>query len=239
LPSEGTVLRCASPGDAQTSRLGEDGGDEATAGTKTSLGSAPRIVEYNSDNSLRLSLTIKVGTRLKGASQPDTRDGRGDNDERSDSGFDDLLCDIPEPVLVGLVVALVNGKVESVGTVDLYVYQARAANVRSALPGNNAVVREGAKPEDVTTKVHNLLRPFFPLVERPLRGTPGSARDQIYLKENVGQTDLSIQNDAPSLVNPKILLHQLAVLPREETVREANETVGRRHSCPKETVERL
>lgn len=127
-----------------------------------------------------------MGTRLKGAGQPDTRDGKGDNDERSDSGFDDLLCDVPEPVLVGLVVALVNGKVESVGTVDLYVYQARAANARSAFPGNNVVVREGAKPEDVATKVHNLLRSFFPLVECPLRGTPGSARDRIHLGENVG-----------------------------------------------------
>jgi len=45
-----------------------------------------------------------------------------------------------------------------------------------------------------------------------------------------GPTNLCIQNDASLLVNPKILLHQLAILLREETIREANEAVGRRHS---------
>jgi len=53
----------------------------------------------------------------------------GGIDERSDSGFNDLLCNILETVLVCLVVAFVNGKVEPVGTVNLDVYQAGAVNV--------------------------------------------------------------------------------------------------------------
>ena len=63
-----------------------------------------------------------------------SRTGEDGSDERGDSGFDNLLCDIPETFLVGLVVAFVNGKVEPVGSVDLDVYQARAtnANGRSA-----------------------------------------------------------------------------------------------------------
>ena len=63
------------------------------------------------------------------------------NRERSDSSFYDLLCDIPETALVGLVVAFVNRKVESVGPVDLDVYQAGTINGRSAFPTNNIVVR--------------------------------------------------------------------------------------------------
>jgi len=57
-----------------------------------------------------------------------SKTGENGSDERSNSGFDNLLRDIPETVLVGLVVALVNGKVEPVGPVDLDVYQARAIN---------------------------------------------------------------------------------------------------------------
>ena len=102
--------------------------------------------------------------------------GRGDNDERSDSSFDDLLRDILETILVGLVVAIVNGKVEPVGTVNLDVYQAGAVNGRSAPPSHNIVSREEAGPEDVSTKVHNLLWPFFPLEKRPLRGITESAQ---------------------------------------------------------------
>ena len=66
-----------------------------------------------------------------------SKPGENGNDERSDSGFDDPLRDIPETTLVGLVVALVNRKIESVGTVDLDVYQAGAVNGRSALPSYN------------------------------------------------------------------------------------------------------
>ena len=67
------------------------------------------------------------------------------NDERSDPGFDDLLRDILKAVLVGLVVAFVNGKVESIGTVDLDVYQAGAVNGRSALPSCSVVARKGGQ----------------------------------------------------------------------------------------------
>jgi hypothetical protein len=49
-----------------------------------------------------------------------------DGDGRSDPGLDDLFCGISEIISVSLVVALVNGRVESVGPVDLYVYQTRA-----------------------------------------------------------------------------------------------------------------
>ena len=52
-------------------------------------------------------------------------------------------------------------------------------------------------------------------------------------------TNLGIQNDASLLVNPKILLYQLAILLREETICETNEAVGRRHSWAKKTVERF
>lgn len=68
-----------------------------------------------------------------------------ENRERSDSSFYDLLCDIPETILVGLVVAFVNGKVESVGPIYLDVYQARTVNGRSAFPANNIVVRQGPR----------------------------------------------------------------------------------------------
>ena len=103
--------------------------------------------------------------------------GEHGSDGRSDSGFDDLLCDIPETVLVGLVVALVNGKVEPVGPVDLDVYQARAvnANGRSAFSAITSWLGRGSEPEDVATKVDNLLRPFFLLIKRPLREITGSA----------------------------------------------------------------
>lgn len=83
-----------------------------------------------------------MGTSLRDIGQHDKRDGPDGNDERRDSGFDDLLCNTPETILVGFVVAFVNGKVEPVGTVDLDVYQARAAKGRSALLGNNIVARE-------------------------------------------------------------------------------------------------
>jgi len=92
----------------------------------------------------------------------------------------------------------------------------------------------GAKPEDVATKVHNLPWPFFLLEERPLRGATGSGKQ---VHGNGGPANLSIQDYASLLVNPKVLLHQLAILPREETIREANEAVGRRHSCAKKAVE--
>lgn len=93
----------------------------------------------------RLSLTIRVGTSLRDVGQHDERDEPDGNDERRDSGFDDLLRDTLETILVGFVVAFVNGKVEPVSTVDLDVYQARAANSRSALLDNNTVVREGVE----------------------------------------------------------------------------------------------
>ena len=48
----------------------------------------------------------------------------------------------------------------------------------------------------------------------------------------VGETHLSVQNDAPLPVNPQILLHQPTIFLREETVRGADEAVGRRHSYP-------
>jgi len=134
------------------------------------------------------------------------RAGEEDDDERSDSGFNDLLCDIPETVLVGLVVAFVNGKVESIGTVDLDVYQARAVNGRSALPAITSWLGREPQPEDVATNVHNLLWPFFPLVKRSLRETTGSA-PYLRERESVSETNLSIENDTSLLVNPKILLH--------------------------------
>jgi len=122
-------LRCASRGGAQTSHLGEDGGDEVALGIETSLESADRIFQYSCGRPPQLSLTIKVGTRLGGIGQYGQQDDDDGNDERGDSGFDDLLCNILEAVLVRLVVAFVNRKVESVGAVDLDVYQARAVNI--------------------------------------------------------------------------------------------------------------
>lgn len=53
-----------------------------------------------------------------------------------------------------------------------------------------------------------------------------------HVKEK-GETNLSIQNDAPLLVNPKILPHRLAILLREKAICEANEAVGRGHLCAK------
>jgi len=139
------------------------------------------------------------------------RTGKGYNDERSDSGFDDSLCDIPEAVLVGLVVAFVNGKVKSVGTVDLDVYQARAVNGRSALgPAITSWLGREPQPEDIATKVHNLQRPFFPLVKCPLREITGLA-PYLRERESVTETNLSIENDTSLLINPKILIHQLAI----------------------------
>jgi len=123
-------------------------------------------------------LTIKVGTRLEGVGQHyKIEDGRGRKHERSDSGFDNLLRDIPETVLVGLVVAFVNGKVEPIGPVDLDVYQARTvnANGRSAFSAITSWLGRGSEPEDVSTKVDNLLRPFSLLIKRPLREITGSA----------------------------------------------------------------
>ena len=177
-----------------------------------------------------------MGTRLEGVGQHDREDGEECNDERSDSGFDNLLCDIPETGPVGLVVAFVNGKVKSIGTVDLDVYQAGAVTSRSALRGNEIAAREGTKPEDVPAEVHNLLWPFFSLEKRPLREITGSAREH---GESGGRINLSIQNDASSLINPKILFHQLTVLLRKETICEANETVGRRHPGGKKAGEDL
>ena len=95
--------------------------------------------------------------------------------------------------------------------------------------------RSENEPEDIATEVHNLLWPFFPLEKRSLRGVTGSNKE---IHGSGGPTNLSIQNDASLLVNPKILLHQLAILLREETICEANEAVGRRHSWAKKTVER-
>lgn len=51
----------------------------------------------------------------------------------------------------------------------------------------------------------------------------------------VDETNLSIQNYASLLVNPKVLFHQLAILLREETICEADETVWGRHSLVDET----
>jgi len=49
------------------------------------------------------------------------------------------------------------------------------------------------------------------------------------------ETNLSIQNDASLLVDPNILLYKLAVLLREETIRETNEPIGGRHFCENKT----
>lgn len=105
-----------------------------------------------------------------------SKPGENGNDERSDSGFDNLLCDIPETVLVGLVVAVINGKIEPVGPVDLDVYQAWAINAssRSAFLAIASWLGRELKPEDAATKVDSLLRPLFLLVERPLRELTGS-----------------------------------------------------------------
>ena len=91
---------------------------------------------------------------------------------------------------------------------------------------------KGSKPEDIATKVNNLLRPFLPLVERPLRKITGSALEngcppQV---ESVDEADLGIQNYTSLFVNPKILLHKPAILLGEETICEADETVWRSHS---------
>jgi len=111
-----------------------------------------------------------------------SKTGEDGSDKRSDSGFDNLLCDIPETVLVGLVVAFVNGKVEPIRPVDLDVYQARAinANGRSAFLAIASWLGRESKPEDVATKVDSLLRPFSLLVERPLRELTGSALENRY-----------------------------------------------------------
>ena len=121
--------RCASRGGAQTSRLAEDGGYEVTSGIETSPESADSIVQYSCNQPLQLPLTIKVGTRLEGVGQHCRQGGKDGDDGRGDSGFDDLLCNILETVLVCLVVAFVNGEIESVGTVNLDIYQTRAVDV--------------------------------------------------------------------------------------------------------------
>jgi len=126
-------LQCASQGGAQTSRLAEDGGDEVTSGIETSPESTDRIFQSSCDRSLQLSLTIKVGTRLGDIGQYGEQGGEGRKDERGDPGFDDLLCNFLETVLVRLVVPFVNRKVESIGTIDLDVYQARAVNVQQSI----------------------------------------------------------------------------------------------------------
>jgi len=162
------------------------------------------------------------------------RTGEDGNYERGDSGLYDLRRDILETLLIGLVVAFINGKVEPVGTVDLDVYQARAVNGRSAFPAVASWLGEGNEPEDIAPKIYNISWSLSPLVKRPLRETTGSARKQIHLVESVGETNLGIEDYASLLVYPKILLHQLSVLLREETIRKAKETVRRRHSCAKE-----
>lgn len=121
-------------------------------------------------------------------------------DESSDPGFEGLLRDVLGPTVVSLVVTIVNGKVESVCSVDLDVYQAWTIDSRSALPIGSIVVSRGIQPENVATQVQDFLWPLF----LPVKCV------------------LSIQNDALSFINPKVLLYQLSVFLTEETIREAD-----------------
>lgn len=116
-------LRYASPGGVQISLPGKGGGDEVVWGIMISPESVGRGVQHNSEPTTMAFAHDQGRNQTEGDSQyGECSTKAGDDDERGDSGLDDLLCDVPETILVGPVIASVDGKIESVSPVDLNVY---------------------------------------------------------------------------------------------------------------------
>lgn len=147
-------------------------------------------------------------------------------DNRRDEGCDarlrDPFCDELEAIAVCFVVALVNRKVETKSTIDLNVNVPWTGEV--GVSGDSNMCRVRRSPEDVAGKVDDLVWPAPLLIKSCLRFVGSESK----LSNHKSRTHLGVQNDPTTLVDPKILLGQAAVLSRQKAVGEADQTVGRR-----------
>ncbi len=137
---------------------------------------------------------------------------------RSHPCFDDLLCDRGQAVFVGLLIAVEHREIETIGSVDLDVNEARTAQEFSNCNSRSRGATSGYfHPGLRLCQAFLFCHKRFAIMRISMRG---QERRNSYL---------SIQNDPPCLVNPEVLLKQSPILLREETVGEADETVGRGH----------
>lgn len=124
-------------------------------------------------------------------------------------------------ISVGLVVPLEYGEVEAVCTIDLNVKVSGTGDNQSS---SQLQSKSKVLPEDIAPKVDHSCGSFATQEERPLRYCSIQS-----LARQAWVTDLSIQDDTPPFVNPKILFDETAVLGRQQAVGEADKTVGGIH----------
>ena len=139
---------------------------------------------------------------------------------RCHTRLNDLLGDMPQSVPIDFIVSFVYGEVKAVGPIDLDVYKTGAVEHEclDRVAIQHASHLRMLPPRSITLSGRSRLRKnvFYAHSERRM----AQCECLMYL---------GVKNGSATLIDPEIALDEATVFQRQQTVREADEAVGRGH----------